>query len=316
MRTALALLPLALACTPDDPLSPPESDGEIFLSLDAEADFPERARLTGDAGTARLVPGGEPLPPGPYVLPDHELVVVDADREVRVSWSDRTVQLLPWIERRTLDDVIARGTHGVARFPEGDGHVAWSAGQPVELLDEAGGRLQVGTTLERALRVETWVDAMEVDQVFDADARDLPPRHETAFRFEGELLDGPRGEVLAWTLDDAVLFLEGDGEPVDGYRPVRFASGGVEVRGWAHEDDLEAQGVRVRYGACGGCFGHGSYGYGGPTNLPAGSWLQAWPEGPVVGQTLRPLWVESEDGWAPLSAATPWGEATVWAALP
>jgi hypothetical protein len=324
MRPCLVVLASLAACTPDDPVFA-EADGAQLLDLDPASAFAERARLHGDAGTASLLPDGEPLPPGDYVLPDTELVVVDAADQVRIAWSDRTLQLLLWLERLDLTDVIAQSTRGTSYGAEGPGGVQWPAGFAVELLDAEAERVWVGADVD-GLRVESWVSAHDVDQVYVDEGHGAPLPNGPLVIVRGEVLDGPRGEVLAWPLHDEVSMRADDSlQPVDGYLPVSWSSMGVSVNGWVHEDDAEQTRISIVRGGCGGCYGHGSFGYGGRFNVPAYTPLHAHEGGPVVGQTLRPLSVDfvgaayegsADSGWAPLQADTPWGRATVYVEEP
>ncbi len=311
MRPLLALLLCQVACTPDDGLLPAEEDGTAFLDLQPDTSFATRAILVGDAGEAQLTPDGPALPEGPYVLPDRELVVVDAAEQVRVSWSNHTLQLLLWLDRLQLDDVVAATTVGTTRYADGDGQVQWPAGLPVELMEAGADRVLIGADLD-GLRVESWVPAGDVDQVWDDDTWAPVPDTDQDLWVFGEVLDAPRGAPLAWPIDERVS-MAADGDPIDGYHPVRWVYDSVEVQGWVHEDDLEPRLVKVMYGLCGGCYGHGMMGYGGPTNVPAETPVRSAPDGPVVGQTLRPLSVDFSrgTGWGTLQAATPWGLATV-----
>ncbi len=311
MRPLLMWLLCQVACTPADGLLAAEEDGTAFLDLQPDASFATRAVLVGDAGEAQLTPDGPALPEGPYVLPDRQLVVVDAAEKVRISWSNHTLQVLLWLDRLQLDDVVASTTVGTTRYADGEGQVQWPAGLPVELLEAGAHQVLIGADLD-GLRVESWVPAGDVDQVWDDDAWAYVPDADQDLWVEGEVLDAPHGAALAWPIDGRVS-MEADGEPVDGYHPVRWAGEHVEVRGWVHEDDLEPRLVKVMHGLCGGCGGHGVMSFGGLANVPAETPVRTEPDGPVVGQTLRPLHIDFSNGtgWGTLEAATPWGLATV-----
>lgn len=321
MRQVWALGITLAACTPEHELEPwhGDDDGSALLFERPEEAVPERARLFDpqEVGTARLTLGGPPLEGTAIEGVDEELVVVDAGEDVRITWTDRRVQLLLWVERGALDDVIAVPTTGQALQASGDGQVQWPAGLSVTVTEAHGERVRIERELE-AMRVTSWVPAIDVDQVW-IDAPQPRSYQVESLRLHGAILDGPRGEVLAepLDLDEGVLVARRDPD-VGAYTPVAWSDGEVTVTGWAFVDDVVQLGGFVGHGTSGGC-GMSSWcgGWASPTNLPANSPLRASPDGPVVGRTLRDLWVAFDDaGWGGVGAITPWGEAELWAEVP
>jgi len=316
----LATGSVALAACEADTLEPWQGvdDGSAYLSSEpAEYQFAERARLSAAPATARLTHDGPPLPPGPTVLAPEELVVVDAVGDVRVVWESRSLQLLLWVDRGQLSDVVAEDTEATGLHADGDGFVRFPAGAPAEVVDREGHRRRL-RAMVGPWRVEGWVSDHRIDQVWHSSWDAAHETTPTDVLVAGEVADAPGGEGLAWsTCDPAPAAL--DGPPVDGWVPIRWADEGWVVQGWVYEDDLRVapgEGLRM----VGGCAGYGwSCGRSAidrPT-LPPYTELRSDPSGPVVGQTLRPIEVEATDApWVEVTTDTPWGTATLWAAWP
>jgi len=296
-------------------------DGTALLVDEPDEAYGLRARLFDGVGAARLTHDGPDLPPTEYVLPPRELVVVDAADQVRVHWSDRRLELLLWLDRPQLSDVVVDDVQGGALHPSGDGFVLFPAGADVVVLDEAQGRRQVAAGFE-GWEVEAWVPADAVDQVWEEPwegLRGAAPIRTFDHWVHGPIHDAPGGVPIAWPAEGAERrAVQADGEPVQGWWPVAFGTEGFEVRGWVYEDDVRAMGGLMGIGGCGGCGGSTSCGFGFlHPNVPAGTLLRSEPEGPVVGRTLRAMYVPfGPEVWGTVQAATPWGEAVLWVAEP
>jgi len=312
MLAALLALPLAACEAEGEEPWHGVDDGAPLLVDDPGEAFVERARLFDEAGEARLTVDGPALASGTYTLPPMELVVVDAGEQVRIFWDDHTVELLLWLDRGQLDDVVAFPVEGTALHPGGDGFVGFPAGASATSLDEAEGRSLL-TARVGGFELEAWVPLDAVDQVWETPWEPAEPSSVDELWVSGPVADAPGGEALAWPVDGRVA-VEADGEPVDGWVPVRWADDGWSLQGWVYEDDVAELGLLGGTFGCGGCFGSTRCGFGmwPEPNVPAGSWLRAEPHGPIVGKTVRALHRTFADGWAEVVTQTPWGEAVLY----
>ncbi len=324
MRVSLCFL-FALACTPEQGALEPwfgDDDGTDLLGDDLEDAFGQRTRLYDDPGAARLTHDGEPLTgetqPGDWV---GDLVVVDHSDQVRVAWETEGFQLLLWLERIDLADVVAVRTEGLGSpdAPAGAGFVLVPAGLDVPAGDPVEGRVLVeweAWSPHSTLLVSAWVATADVDQVYDLDPNHVAESEIDAL-LDGPILDRPHGDVLAVSIDHARIPVEHSGEPVDGWWHVAWSNGDTRVEGWAYEDDLSPPGLFTFGFGCGGCSGNGRIGWGRHADLvPANTPMRAEPGGPVVARTTRTVYIPGiSSGSAWHHVGTPWGDAGLWVDL-
>lgn len=305
---------LLTGCTAEEGARIAEEDGRIYLLEGALDEIRERALVAAD-GPARLAPGGPALEGERWSRVGSELLVVDAGRSVRVLSRTGQADVLLYLDRADLLEVVAEATVAVGGPAPVSG--GWGAALPggleVEVLDELDRWTLVGWTGER-FAVEAWVAPGFVDEVYLPDARPRPSSqvHERIVAAGADLRDAPGGEPFAWVGDDAVS-VASEGDDVGPWVPISALDGAVVVRGWAHAEDVEDPGT---LGMSGFGWGHGCCcGVGGswPTNVPAGT--AAYDEaGRVVARVARDTFVRWDDpeDWVAWTVSTAWGEAPLW----
>jgi hypothetical protein len=305
---------LLLACAPDD--LEMMDDGTRFLADVSE--IPERTRLAS-YGVASLTEDGEDLE-DPYfsdVDRQLELVVVDVGDRVRVHAEIHDIDLLLWLDRPDLVDVLhsrvwAHGTSEEtgAEFPAGLA-VDWDDQQPVAELS--------GLWLHARMVVPN----AAVDQVFVPS--EYPGDVDGVYLRPGiQILDVPGGQPVADTIDHTFAADDGYLVPArllreeSGWNLVEATDRELRVRGWVRSDDVSEHANLGVGGCCHGSWGFGSSSCGfwiGPrVELPVGTLLRD-DRGAVVGRVREPMSVAGElvDGKVHFSQYTPWGQARLTA---
>lgn len=301
---------LLLACAPGDVADP--DDSMTFLGDVSE--IPERTRLSS-YGVASLTEDGPDLedPTFQEAWRRDELVVVDAADRVRVHWEDREIELLLWLDRPDLVDVLDGRTWGRgaseetgAEFPAGLA-VDWEDGRPVA---EIGGLW---------LHARVAVPNAAVDQVYVPS--DDPAEVEGAYLSAGiEILDVPGGRPVAETVAHD---FEGYLVPARvlreerGWTLVEAVDRALRVRGWVPSDDVSDHADLGVGGSSCGCCGWSSRGIvdwiGPHVTLPASTLLRSG--GSVVGRVTEAVTVPGElvGGEVTFPRYTPWGSARLTA---
>ena len=296
--------------------SPQTTDAVEAMRFDDLDALPERTRVS-TYGTAHLTEGGEALPDATFspAFLREDLVVVEFEDQVRVRWRDPRVELLLWLDRPDLQDVLAERTWARGRsdetgaeFPAGHA-VGWDGRQPVA---------ELGFT---RLHARMPVPTSAVDQVYLPDAPPVAPEPDVWLRSGVSLRDVPGGAPVGDTVD------QGDGFLVPaailrespGWALVEAVDQELRVRGWVPREDLGPNATMGVFGCrCGGWSSCGGYGWaGGPrVVLPAGTALRDEVSGAIVGRVSTELTVPGTlvDGQVHFDYGTPWGQAPLTAA--
>lgn len=301
---------IALACSP---AAPGVFEPGFFAELN---ELPERTRVA-TYGTAHLSEGGAALADSPFSTSTlHEpLVVVEFEDQVRVHWQDPQIELLLWLDRPDLEDVLVERTWARGRsdetgaeFPAGHA-VRWEGRRPIAELELS------------QLVARMPVPSAAVDQVYAPSEPPPAPAPDAWLRSGVTLRDLPGGDPVAETVDhgDGFLVPAAILREADGWALVEAVEDELRVRGWVPREDLGPYATLGVFGcSCGGWSRCGAYGWGGGPRvvLPAGTALLDAGSGELVGRVLTELTVPGAaiDGEVAFPFATPWGEAPLVAA--
>ena len=317
MRWTMALA-LTMACVEEDLWLQEVGEGAIYLMDEAADQIPDRVRIR-DIGEARMFPDGRPLaldgPAGRWAI-GTELVVVDPGPEPRVLYEDASIQMLLYLSRNDLDDVLWVETFATVGPEPTEAGVLLPPGVSVDTFDEVDGGFYVSAENE-AVTVEVWVPAEAVDQWWT-----LPfPKTRTGgadltLPGQTEILDRPDGDAFAWIRSvDAVnppdvpwVPAQRTGRQEGDYVEVVVDADGWEVVGWIRDIDPGFGG----WGRGAGWFGC-HHGVRATHVVPKGTLLYAAPGGATVARLLEdyPASGPAEDPFE-ITHSTPWGLAHFW----
>jgi hypothetical protein len=311
MRWILVAVSL-MACSEQDAAewSADWFDGRPFL--EGQGGLPERARVAED-GHARLSPQGAVLQGEGRSWIGRELEVVDWGQRVRVLSRAGIADVLLYLDRQDLEQVVAETTVAVGWPESGEEErgARLPGGLAVEVLEQHD-RWTLVSWLGDDFEVRAWVEPGGIDQVYLPG--DKPSRHVRMMTLAAgaELADSPAGEVFAWAGERSVP-VSWDGEPRDAWVPVLAVDGPVQLRGWAHASEVH----RPQFGT--GSFGASGSSWGcglsvqRATNVPKGTAVYD-ADGHVVARVAFDTWVDWDDeaAWQAWPVQTPWGEAPLW----
>lgn len=296
-------------------------DGADLLVDEPEHIFAERVTLRGSP-RARLIPDGLTLS-NPYPnrwLPP--LVVVDPTPWPRVILEAGDVQVLVYVERSALQPWVVQTAQGTG--PDGHGLVRFAPGVGVERLQEdEAGRVQVRADFDD-FEVEAWVPRGVIDEVWREGEPSFLENEPAAGAVKAlvsgaVLLDRPGGAILATvTSEDPMAVVRVDEARASrGYLPAVLWEHNVRVEGWIHEDDVQERTRFSVWARCGGGHGFGSQGHfltGPQATVPAGAWLRAGEDGPVVARALQdlPVPLSAREEGATIERGTWLGRVALW----
>jgi len=315
---AIALL---VGCTEEEAWMQAElGDASFFLVDDAEAQFPDRAKVAvrGDARLAPDLPAFE----GDKMPIWKNLVVVDPGPEIRVVYDTGVLQLLIYLPRHDLQDVLWKPTLATSGPDGGESGVVLPGGLTIDTADADGGGFYFHVENER-VAVDAWVPEEAVDQWWTEPHKPAIAaqyQHDLYLAGDTEILDAPFGTAFAWIqpfTDEHPttpwVSAEATGRADAGHLEVVVDADGWEVRGWVLEQTQLGGGGKGSGGCCCG-FGTG-WSFGASHVLPVGTPLYAEPWGRQVARVAHRPWPAFSDSDAPfeINESTPWGVVTLWA---
>ncbi len=310
---------LLVGCTEEEAWMQEVGDASYFLVDDAAEQFPDRARVAVQ-GDARFAPG-MPVFAGEGSPIRRDLVVVDPGRDIRVVHDTGRIQMLVYLPRYDLQDVIWKPTFSTIGPEGGTSGVLLPAGLDVEPDDDRGGFLFRGEN--ETIIVETWLPDEAVDQWWTLPIQPAIRPRRSGERYElpgeAEILYRPFGDAFAWIQpftedypDAQWVSAYGTGAEEDGHIEVIIDADGWEVRGWVLRPGPIVGGFGK--GGCISCGGGCGWGYGGSYYLPVGTPLSAEPWGDQVARVTNRPWpvIWTEDA-IELEELTAWGTAVLYA---
>jgi hypothetical protein len=313
------VLVLSMACAEGDVWTQAEGDPSAFLIDDAAEAFGDRARLR-EVGEARLSLDGPVLFDRDGWGVGMELVVVDPGPDLRVLYETSRLQVLLYLPRYDLDDVLWKETFATVGPESTDAGVRLPAGFSVDTSDPVDGGFYVSAENDQ-VSIEVWVEADAVDQWWTLpfeDARSSAP--DVHLPGETEILDRPNGNAFAWVQPFTEAYPRvpwvpavRTGRVLDDHMEVRVDADGWQVQGWVREVE-SGMGLGGRGSMSGiGC-GMSRVDLPRTHLLPKGTLLYGESGVEPLARVVRDVYVDPPgEALLEVRDLTPWGQVQLWA---